>query len=265
MSIQKIDFGFGIPVATPRKLPKLPRTTVEFGMPAPLCAAPTSVIATSLHDLAAHVVFAADQQLGLHDALIACARSILAMSILLPVDAPSLPVGPPASTATSIKVKRSRAPVTAPPNASGFASWVSYQIKQTQKLKDVGPTCVVTFADGETCRMSTAQVPGKPINAGRGLRLCVTAWQSRQRDKPIEEARALLAKILAEGDRKNDPAIERRARLAERNLNNKIARCNSNNVWDIRPPLVVSCHFEAAGDVIARFDPIDANKALEVA
>lgn len=264
MSFEKIDFGFGVPVAAPRKLPKLPRTgrpNVEFGgTRAPRCDAPASIIATSLHDLAAHVVFATDNRLGLHDALITCARSILATPIAPSVE-PSLPVAPRAP-AMPIKTKRARAPATSPDD-NGFASWTDYQIKHSQKLKNVGPTCVVTFADGETCRMSTAQAPGKPINAARGLRLCVAAWQSRQRDKPIKKARALLAKVLAEGDRKTNPGIERRARLSERNLSNKIVRRSRDNDWSISPPLVVSCHFEHADEVIARFNPIDANNAME--
>lgn len=47
----------------------------------------------------------------------------------------------------------------------------------------VGPTCVVTFADGETTRMSTATLPNKPLNVGRGLRLSVAAYEARQRQR----------------------------------------------------------------------------------
>src|SRR4051794_10369830 len=39
----------------------------------------------------------------------------------------------------------------------------------------------VTFADGETTRMSTATLPNRPLNAGRGLRLSVAAYEARQR------------------------------------------------------------------------------------
>jgi hypothetical protein len=47
----------------------------------------------------------------------------------------------------------------------------------------VGPTCVVTFADNEVTRMSTATLPNKPLNVGRGLRLSVAAYEARQRQR----------------------------------------------------------------------------------
>lgn len=45
----------------------------------------------------------------------------------------------------------------------------------------LGPVCVVRFADGVTIRMSSGHPPGKTPNAGRGLRVCVAAWQARRK------------------------------------------------------------------------------------
>lgn len=64
------------------------------------------------------------------------------------------------------------------PSSDGFAPFAFYPINK-YKADRVGPTCVVTFADGQTVRMSTATLPNKPLNVGRGLRLAFYAWQSR--------------------------------------------------------------------------------------
>src|SRR5260370_874742 len=56
-----------------------------------------------------------------------------------------------------------------------------YPIMGQYRSDRVGPTCVVTFSDGEVPRMSTATLPNRPLNAGRGLRLSVAAYEARQR------------------------------------------------------------------------------------
>lgn len=47
-----------------------------------------------------------------------------------------------------------------------------------KKQSRVGPTCVVTFADGVTTRMTTA-CSDERLNFELGTRLCIAAWQSR--------------------------------------------------------------------------------------
>jgi hypothetical protein len=43
----------------------------------------------------------------------------------------------------------------------------------------VGPSCVVKFADGEVCRMSTWTRRDK-LDWTRGIKLCSDAWRTRQ-------------------------------------------------------------------------------------
>ena len=60
--------------------------------------------------------------------------------------------------------------------AAGYR--VSKPKPKKQNRGEVGPTCVVTFADGEVCRMTTHCSDDKPDFA-RGIRLCAYAWSSR--------------------------------------------------------------------------------------
>ena len=108
------------------------------------------------------------------------------------------------------------------------------------KLKQLGPTCVVDFADGQTCRMTTACLPGKPVNAGRGLRLCVLAWQSR-RARRLRTGKSAAFYRLAE-----NPIMAARLRA-----------------WlggDGMLPAINAIRFERNGQVIARLDPERANR-----
>jgi hypothetical protein len=63
--------------------------------------------------------------------------------------------------------------------ADGWSPVADYRISR-YRADRVGPTCVVTFTDGEVTRMSAATLPGKPLNVGRGLRVSAAAWQSRK-------------------------------------------------------------------------------------
>ena len=55
-----------------------------------------------------------------------------------------------------------------------------YRVSKPKPKKQwrVGPTCVVMYADGVTCRMTTHTNDESP-DFDRGLRLCAFAWQSR--------------------------------------------------------------------------------------
>src|SRR4051794_30693403 len=66
--------------------------------------------------------------------------------------------------------------------ADGSSPIADYPVTRYRSDR-VGPTCVATFADGEITRMSTATLPNKPLNAGRGLRLSVAAYEARQRQR----------------------------------------------------------------------------------
>ena len=73
---------------------------------------------------------------------------------------------------------RKRAP--RPVVTDGWSAIADYPITR-YRTDRVGPTCVVTFADGEITRMSTATLPNKPLNVGRGLRLSIAAYEARHR------------------------------------------------------------------------------------
>jgi|SRR5215472_3035400 len=47
-----------------------------------------------------------------------------------------------------------------------------------KKQTRVGPTCVVMYGDGTTCRMTTATSDNAP-DFVRGLKLCAAAWESK--------------------------------------------------------------------------------------
>ena len=70
---------------------------------------------------------------------------------------------------------------TNPAATDGCPPIADYPISGRYRTDRVGPTCVVTFSDGEVTRMSTATLPNRPLNVGRGLRLCVAAYEARQR------------------------------------------------------------------------------------
>jgi hypothetical protein len=55
-----------------------------------------------------------------------------------------------------------------------------------RKLTSRGPTCVVRFADGALCRMTT-HCRDDALDWDRGLYLCKAAWSSR-RDLPMAQA-----------------------------------------------------------------------------
>jgi hypothetical protein len=48
-----------------------------------------------------------------------------------------------------------------------------------RKLTSRGPTCVVRFADGVLCRMTT-HCRDDALDYERGIRLCKAAWSSRK-------------------------------------------------------------------------------------
>ncbi len=60
-----------------------------------------------------------------------------------------------------------------------------------RKLTSRGPTCVVRFADGNTCRMTT-HCRDDALDYERGIRLCKAAWSTR-RALPMAEAPAVLS------------------------------------------------------------------------
>lgn len=43
------------------------------------------------------------------------------------------------------------------------------------------PVMQVDYADGTRVRMSFATLPGKPLNVGRGFRVCAAAYQQRKK------------------------------------------------------------------------------------
>ncbi len=48
-----------------------------------------------------------------------------------------------------------------------------------RKLTSRGPTCVVRFADGTLCRMTT-HCRDDALDYERGIKLCTAAWSTRQ-------------------------------------------------------------------------------------
>lgn len=60
-----------------------------------------------------------------------------------------------------------------------------------RKLSSRGPTCVVTFADGVTCRMTT-HCRDDALDYARGVYLCKAAWSTR-RDLPMAQAPSIAS------------------------------------------------------------------------
>ena len=57
---------------------------------------------------------------------------------------------------------------------------------KSRKLTSRGPTCVVRFADGTLCRMTT-HCRDDALDWQRGINLCKAAWSSRKA-LPVEQA-----------------------------------------------------------------------------
>ena len=140
------------------------------------------------------------------------------------------------------------APTASPGRSSPFAPWADYQITRKFRADRPGPTCAVTFADGETCRMTTATQPGKPLNVGRGLRLCVLAWHQRKRQPFSAATSAAIARMIEAGvmsrDRVDALRLGRGARPSG------------------KLPKVTAIRFELDDETLATFDPADANRAV---
>jgi hypothetical protein len=60
-----------------------------------------------------------------------------------------------------------------------------------RKLTPRGPTCVVTFADGTLCRMTT-HCRDDALDWERGIGLCRAAWSTRQA-LPMAQAPAVIS------------------------------------------------------------------------
>lgn len=118
---------------------------------------------------------------------------------------------------------RAAIPSTKAAPASGLPDYPIVKYKSDR----VGPTCVVTFDDGQRVRMTTATLADKPLNVGRGLRNCVAAYQARNSGRT-----GFVAMLW--GD---DP---------------------------VPLPAIAACHFEQGGDTIATYDPAECNRALGI-
>lgn len=103
-----------------------------------------------------------------------------------------------------------------------------------KRLTSVGPTCVVIFADGETCRMST-HCSDFRLDYERGIALCRAAWESRAR-RWQQRLFARYRRSLMNPTRILDAieAIERRRGAPA-------------------APAIRSCHFERGGRVIGHY------------
>jgi hypothetical protein len=62
---------------------------------------------------------------------------------------------------------------------------------KSRKLTSRGPTCVVRFADGVLCRMTT-HCRDDALDWDRGFALCRAAWSSR-RALPMAQAPAMIS------------------------------------------------------------------------
>jgi hypothetical protein len=60
-----------------------------------------------------------------------------------------------------------------------------------RKLTSRGPTCVVRFADGNVCRMTT-HCHDDALDYARGINLCKAAWSSR-RNLPMSQAPQVIS------------------------------------------------------------------------
>lgn len=81
-----------------------------------------------------------------------------------------------------LAIPNSKAKAETAPADSRYAQWADYPIPHNVSGKRLGksPVCVVTFADGEIVRVPAVSLPGKPLNAGRALRVAVSYYQSRK-------------------------------------------------------------------------------------
>lgn len=77
--------------------------------------------------------------------------------------------------------------------ALGIVRAAGYRVSKPKprKLTSRGPTCVVTFADGLTCRMTT-HCRDDALDYARGVYLCKAAWSSR-RDLPMTQAPSIAS------------------------------------------------------------------------
>lgn len=117
-----------------------------------------------------------------------------------------------------------------------------------KKQTRVGPTCVVAFSDGNTCRMTTACSDDKP-DFRRGIKLCRDAWEIRTgywREHDAEMARLAPLRFRYE------QSLIRKDRLAA------AFDAMIPGKPDKVVPEVTSVHFERDGEVIARFEPQQA-------
>ena len=62
---------------------------------------------------------------------------------------------------------------------------------KSRRLTSRGPTCVVRFADGTQCRMTT-HCRDEALDWDRGLYLCKAAWSSR-RKLPVAQAPQVIS------------------------------------------------------------------------
>jgi hypothetical protein len=62
---------------------------------------------------------------------------------------------------------------------------------KSRKLTSRGPTCVVRFADGTLCRMTT-HCRDDALDYERGLYLCKAAWSTRKA-LPMEQAPQVIS------------------------------------------------------------------------
>ncbi len=69
--------------------------------------------------------------------------------------------------------------------------------KPKLRLASRGPTCVVTFADGNTCRMTT-HCHDDALDYARGITLCKAAWSTR-RGLPMAEAPQVISAHFERG------------------------------------------------------------------
>jgi hypothetical protein len=77
-------------------------------------------------------------------------------------------------------------------HALRLVSAAGYRVsKPKRKLTSRGPTCVVSFADGNTCRMTT-HCHDDALDYERGINLCKAAWSTRQA-LPIAQAPQVIS------------------------------------------------------------------------
>jgi hypothetical protein len=74
-----------------------------------------------------------------------------------------------------------------------------------RKLPKVGPTCVVQFADGTLCRMTTHC---RDDALDHGLRLCQAAWASRHQRAEEEAPAVTEMHFERDGQRIGEPVAK---------------------------------------------------------